>query len=63
MNRYSYEGPVMQFERIVQNNWKVETTAPSEKKALSNLSYRWKKENGLTANNKISLPGKLKIVS
>ena len=59
MNVYYYYGPVMRFENCVQNRWKASTYAPSEAKAKSNLSYRYKKENGLMANTKITLPGKL----
>lgn len=52
MNVYYYDGPVMRFENCVQNRWKASTYAPSEAKAKSNLSYRYKKENGLMANTK-----------
>ena len=60
MNRYAYEGPVMNFDRCVANRWKGETTAPSEQKARSNLTYRYKKDNGLAPTAKITLPGKLR---
>lgn len=63
MNLYAYEGPVMEFDRCVQHCWKAETSAPSEAKARSNLSYRWKKENGRASQAKISLPGKIRLVS
>mgnify|MGYP000628773701 CR=1 FL=1 len=54
MKAYYYDGPVMRFENCVQNRWN-----PSEAKAKSNLAYRYKKENGMTPNTKITLPGKL----
>ena len=38
---------------------KATTVAPTEAKAKSNLAYRYKKENGLMPNTKITLPGKL----
>ena len=60
--KYTYEGPVMEFERIVERHWTGSTIAPSEKKARSNLAYRYKMENGKTANTKISLPGEIKRV-
>ena len=63
MSRYVYEGAVMEFERCVQHNWKAETEAPSEAKARTNLAYRWKKENGRIPQSKISLPGKIRLVS
>lgn len=62
MNRYSYNGPVMEFDNCVQHNWKGETMAVSEKKAKSNLTYQWKKQHGRSASTKIRLPGKLMLV-
>lgn len=59
MTLYSYEGPVMKFDICVDKNWRGETLAPSEAKARSNLAYRYKKENGLASNARITLPGKL----
>lgn len=59
MREYRYDGPVMRFEDCVQHRWKASTYATSEAKAKSNLTYRYKKENGLTPNTKITLPGKL----
>lgn len=59
MKEYQYDGPVMRFEDCIQNRWKASTYAISESKAKSNLAYRFKKENGLTPNAKITLPGKL----
>lgn len=60
MSRYVYDGPVMEFDRLVQNNWKGETMASSETKARSNLSYQWKQRNSRIAGTRISLPGKLR---
>lgn len=62
MNKYSYNGPVMEFDRCIADRWKGETVAVSEKKAKSNLIFRYKQENGKTANARISLPGKLTII-
>lgn len=59
MREYRYDGPVMHFEDCVQHRWEASTYAPSESKAKSNLAYRYKKENGLMPNTKITLPGKL----
>lgn len=59
MKEYCYDGPVMMFEDCVQYRWKASTYAPSEAKAKNNLSYRYKKENGLATNTKITLPGKM----
>lgn len=62
MKKYSYDGPVMEFDNCVQRNWKSETMAVSEKKAKSNLTYQWKKQHGRSAGAKIILPGKLMLV-
>lgn len=59
MDLYSYTGPVLEFDRCIANNWSAATYAPSEKKARSNLAYRFKKEHGKTAATKITLPGKI----
>jgi hypothetical protein len=60
MKLYIYEGPVLMFNDVVQDKWVAETMAVSEKKARTNLSYRWKKKNGYEASAKITLPGPLK---
>ena len=52
MNKYIYEGPVMYFDDCVVRKWKAETVAVSEKKAKSNLAYKWKVENGYSRKYK-----------
>ena len=59
MDRYSYKGPVMEFNRCVANNWVGATYAESEAKARSNLTYQFKIATGRTARTKITLPGKI----
>lgn len=54
---YVYKGAVMMFDRIINQYWEAETTATSEKKAKSNLAFRYKKMNGLEPTVKITLPG------
>lgn len=61
--RYVYEGPVMEFNRLVAERWVGETMAPSEKKARSNLTYQYKKNNNRIPGTKITLPGKIKVVN
>ena len=63
MDKYVYQGPIVLFGRCVANNWKAETFADSEKKARSNLSYQAKKACNISASSKVTLPGKIKIVS
>lgn len=62
MNLYSYDGPVLEFERIIANNWKSDTWATSERKARANLAYRFKMETGRSPRSRISIPGKLYLV-
>jgi len=62
MNLYYYNGPVLEFERIIADRWSASTRAPTEKKARSNLAYQFKMETGRMPRSKITIPGKLKIV-
>lgn len=59
MDQYSYTGPVMEFDRVIADNWSGKTWAPSEKKARSNLTYQFKKQFNKVASTKITLPGKI----
>lgn len=63
LHTYVYEGPVMEFDTCVANNWKGETVAPSENKARSNLAYQFKKHTNRMPGTKINLPGKVKMVN
>ncbi len=56
---YSYDGPVMLFDKLIADHWKGQTVASSEKDAKNNLAYQFKMQTNRTANTKISLPGKL----
>lgn len=62
MKLYHYNGPVLEFDKIVANHWSASTRAESEKKARSNLAYQFKMENGKMPRSMISIPGKLNIV-
>ena len=62
MNKYIYNGPVMEFDRLVQNDWHAETFANSPSKAKSNLAYHFKKATKRPAIAKISLPGTLTMI-
>lgn len=63
MQQYQYEGPVMNFETCVRTKWVATTSATSEKKAKSNLTYRYKREHGLLPSASIRLPGKIVPIS
>lgn len=59
---YVYEGPVMQFGKVVQDSWKEGTQAVSIAKALSNLKFQYKRKAKLSPNSKIDLlPEYLKL--
>ena len=58
---WSYQGPVLYFGRCIVESWSAFTSAPSEAKAKSNLTYRFKKENGYSPTTRISLPGEVKM--
>lgn len=60
MERYVYDGPVMQFDRCIMNNWHGTTCASSQSKAKSNLIYQFKKQNNILPTAKIMLAGKVK---
>lgn len=62
MNQYSYNGPVMEFDRCIADHWKASTWAVSEKKAKANLTYRFKQSMGKLPTAKITLPGKVILV-
>lgn len=62
-HKYIYDGPVMEFNNLIAEHWKGETMAPSEKKARSNLIYKFKINNNRVASSKITLPGKIRIVN
>lgn len=61
-HKYVYDGPVMSFNMLLADHWKGETVAPSEKKALSNLTYQFKVKNNRIASSNIKLTGKIKMV-
>lgn len=62
-HKYTYDGPVLEFDKLVADHWKGETMAPTARKAKSNLSYQFKKQNNRLPGVKIILPGTVKIVN
>lgn len=60
--KYRYEGPVMVFDRLVQETYVGETIAPTPSKARSNLIFRWKKQNNRSAGSKVTLPGRVTCI-
>ena len=59
MDQYTYNGPVLEFDRVIADNWSAKTWAPTERKARSNLMYQFKKQFNKVASTKITLPGKI----
>lgn len=62
MKVYSYDGPVLEFDRIVANHWKSSTRAESAAEARCNLAYQFKQQTGRAPRSKIIIPGKLVAV-
>lgn len=60
--RYSYDGPVLEFGKVIATNWKSTTTAPSERKARCNFAYQFKTQTNRTSNTKIELPGEIRCL-
>lgn len=62
-HKFAYDGPVLEFDRLVANHWTGETMTPTARKAMSNLSYQYKKQNNRNARTKVTLPGEIKMVN
>lgn len=43
IRKYRFKGSIKRFGKVVMNKWEATTSAVSKKKALSNLTYRAKK--------------------
>ena len=54
-NLYIYEGPVMQFNKIIQESYRNGTQAASAARALANLQFSFKKKMKLEQSAKIQL--------
>lgn len=61
MDYYTYNGPVEMYGKPIDHRFSASTYAPSKKKAMDNLIYRYKKEHGYANRVVITLPGKLDI--
>lgn len=61
MGLYSYDGPVMEFDKIIANCWHGQTYAVNEARARTNLAYQFKMETGRVPRTKITLPGKITV--
>ena len=59
--KYEYSGQIIEFGKVIMENWTGSTYADSEKEARRNLSYQFKKKYNKLPNAKIELKGKLVI--
>ena len=59
MPKYTYNGPVYEFDRLVVDRWSGETYAPTKARARTNLAYQFKKQSNRSPRTKISVPGEL----
>lgn len=62
LTRYEYDGPVIEFQRVIMYRWKASTLAKTPERAYANLKYQFKKENNKHVYNNIQLPGKLTAI-
>ena len=62
MKQYTYDGPVVRFGKCIAHRWTASTYAPTERKARSNLEYRFKKDNNMIPSTQITLPGNIVMV-
>ena len=58
MSTFSYNGPVSMFGKVVCNKFSAETMAVSDKKALINIAYQFKKQYGYVPSVAIKLEAK-----
>lgn len=56
--KYIYIGAVLHFDRVMDSRWHGETMAFSEKQAVANLCYQFRKKNNLADKSRIRLEGK-----
>lgn len=59
--KYRYEGPVLEYDRLIMQKWIGETMAPSIFKARNNLTYQFKKMYNRPVTAKIMLTGKITL--
>ena len=52
---WHYRGPVKRFDKVVCQMYEAYTFADTIGKALSNIAYKYKKDNGLAPTAKVEL--------
>lgn len=61
-NLYKYDGPVLEFGKLVADHWESETVAKSEAKARVNFAYQFKHQTGRDVRTVITMPGQIVMV-
>ncbi len=59
---WHFRGCVKLFDDVICGTWEAETQAPTEAKARSNLTWRFKLSHGYSADSAVRLSGKLSKV-
>lgn len=59
---YEFVGDIFEFDELVERNWKAQTYAINPKKALSNLTFRWKHDNNRSKSSRVELIGDIRLV-
>lgn len=54
-NLYRYEGPVYEYNKLIDNSYICNTYAISKKQALNNIRYQIKKNLGKEINSNINI--------
>lgn len=54
---YIFKGAVFSYGKILSSNWQAKTRAPSYRRAISNLKYRFRSENGYKIDTPIDFDG------
>lgn len=59
---YEFVGDIFEFDELIERNWKAQTYAINPKKALSNLTFRWKCDNNRSKSSRVELIGDIRLV-
>lgn len=59
MKKYTFSGAVLVFGRIATDDWSASTMAPTKRKAISNLKYRFKMQNNYIPETPITFEGEI----
>lgn len=60
MKIYAFTGAVYVFGRLVTSKWEASTVAATEARAMSNLKFRFRKDNNFCPTVPVKLSGSVK---